>query len=138
MQLSVISILACIVINFFCEVKKSTLVRIISRSKIRTSYYISLFAECIEFPSVPPLPDDAPPPPPPPPDCPPPPESPPTNTMKEKDDKNGKTQNNTEMDDDMDVIEVTKVTDIPVPDGEWIVIDEDNVSTFRCVLLSFS
>ncbi|XP_026329318.1 zinc finger CCHC domain-containing protein 8 homolog isoform X2 [Hyposmocoma kahamanoa] len=84
--------------------------------------------ECVEFPSVPPLPDDVPPLPPPPPDCPPPPDSPPTNTIKEEDDKSGKTHHKKGIDDEIDVIEVTKVTDIPVPEGDWIVIDEDNTS----------
>lgn len=35
------------------------------------------------------------------------------------------------MDDDVDVIEVTTVPNIPVPDGDWIVIDEDNVSIVK-------
>ncbi|CAG4988360.1 unnamed protein product [Parnassius apollo] len=99
--------------------------------------------EVAEFPSVPPLPDEAPPPPPPPPKSPPP-QSPKSvdsisiknsednkNTLhdkskiNQKENSNAKKINNDKSSDDVEVISVMKVTDIPVPEEDLIIIDED-------------
>lgn len=78
--------------------------------------------EATEFPSVPPLPDEAPPTPPPPPPCPPPgspprlPSPPREEQIPEPDKGSG---------DDLEVINVLRVGDIPMPLKDFIVIDED-------------
>ncbi|CAB3235029.1 unnamed protein product [Arctia plantaginis] len=86
--------------------------------------------ELTEFPSVPPLPDEAPPPPPPPPSCPPPvytppplPTSSPPLPSPQKEDQKEEDRNS---EDDVEVIEVLKVGDIPIPMADFIVIDEDD------------
>ncbi|XP_061712583.1 zinc finger CCHC domain-containing protein 8 homolog [Cydia pomonella] len=95
--------------------------------------------EVAEFPSVPPLPDDAPPPPPPPPDCPPPPPppppppesppplpeaSPPPTPPKSPDQPEKETDKLNEMD-DIEIVAVTEVKDIPMPmDASHITIED--------------
>ncbi|XP_047988473.1 zinc finger CCHC domain-containing protein 8 homolog [Leguminivora glycinivorella] len=110
--------------------------------------------EVAEFPSVPPLPDDAPPPPPPPPDCPPPPPEcpppppdtvppppasvppashspppppesspPPTPPKSPEPEKETDKLNET---DDVEIVAVTEVKDIPMPlDASHITIEDD-------------
>ncbi|CAD0196968.1 unnamed protein product [Chrysodeixis includens] len=84
---------------------------------------LNLFTEGSAFPSNPPLPDEAPPPPPPPPSSPPPapasqpPPASPTPPPGEKPADSG---------DDVEIIEVIKVGDIPVPIADLITIDEDD------------
>ncbi|CAH2990509.1 unnamed protein product [Chilo suppressalis] len=89
--------------------------------------------EAAEFPSVPPLPDEAPPPlpvaPPPPPSTPPP-ESPPPAPPGIEDEITETSKQETESADeksadDIEVIEVMKVKDIPVPQPVMITIDDD-------------
>ncbi|CAH2073404.1 unnamed protein product, partial [Iphiclides podalirius] len=97
--------------------------------------------EVAEFPSVPPLPDEAPPPPPPPPENPPPPppESPPPapsppaalspaikNDKEPRQDTPTKAKSNedNQTSEDLEIISVRTVADIPVPEDDLIVIDE--------------
>ncbi|XP_068629643.1 zinc finger CCHC domain-containing protein 8 homolog [Battus philenor] len=87
--------------------------------------------EVAEFPLVPPLPDEAPPPPPPPP--PPPellPQSPSSDgLMADKElssqDKKCSEEQKENISNDVELISVMKVSDIPVPEEDLIVIDED-------------
>ncbi|XP_063359231.1 zinc finger CCHC domain-containing protein 8 homolog [Cydia amplana] len=94
--------------------------------------------EVAEFPSVPPLPDDAPPPPPPPPECPPPPpdsppplpksppkSSPPPTPPKSPEQPEKETDKLNETD-DIEIVTVTEVKDIPMPmDASHITIEDD-------------
>lgn len=84
------------------------------------SYCIyAIISEVAEFPSNPPLPDEAPPPPPPPPMLPPPPlDVPPPPPA---------TDDKPESSDDIEVIEVIKIGDIPIPVTDLTNSDEDNV-----------
>uniref|UniRef100_A0A2A4J6M4 PSP proline-rich domain-containing protein n=1 Tax=Heliothis virescens TaxID=7102 RepID=A0A2A4J6M4_HELVI len=86
--------------------------------------------ETTEFPSNPPLPDEAPPPPPPPPALPPPPESPPPPETPQSQQKPPSPHKVADPDDkpdssdDVEVLEVVRVGDIPVPEDDLITIDE--------------
>ncbi|CAH0748465.1 unnamed protein product [Diatraea saccharalis] len=91
-----------------------------------------------EFPTVPPLPDEEPPLPqaPPPPPQTPPPESPPLLPPgTELDDITDPVAQKTDSADDIEVLEVIKVKDIPVPQPEMITIDDDEVSVKWLLLL---
>ncbi|KAH9635343.1 hypothetical protein HF086_017909 [Spodoptera exigua] len=74
--------------------------------------------EVAQFPSNPPLPDEAPPPPPPPPATPPPPPPPPDSPPAPEDKPES-------SEDDLQVVEVLKVGDIPVPDADLTNEKED-------------